>query len=276
VGAMVKETAISERRACRLIKMHRWTFRYPGTPRDDRSLRERMRALAHRWPRFGYRRLIVLLRREGIGVNHKKAYRIYTEEDLKVRRKRKKIRSRVRMAPLPLPSRPNERWSMDFMQDCLADGRRFRVLTIVDDFTRECPAIEVDTSVPGTRVVRVLERLAFTRGLPKGIISDNGSEFTGKVMDAWANRKGIKLHFIDPGRPMQNAFVESFNGKFRDECLDQYWFTDLSDAKEKIESWRQNDNTIRPHSSLDDVTPAEFAGRFEEQKSGENPLVQLV
>ncbi len=235
-----------------------------------------MRALAHRWPRFGYRRLIVLLRREGIGVNHKKAYRIYTEEDLKVRRKRKKIRSRVRMAPLPLPSRPNERWSMDFMQDCLADGRRFRVLTIVDDFTRECPAIEVDTSVPGTRVVRVLERLAFTRGLPKGIISDNGSEFTGKVMDAWANRKGIKLHFIDPGRPMQNAFVESFNGKFRDECLDQYWFTDLSDAKEKIESWRQNDNTIRPHSSLDDVTPAEFAGRFEEQKSGENPLVQLV
>ena len=160
-----------------------------------------MRELAHRWPRFGYRRLIVLLHREGIEVNHKKAYRIYTEEDLKVRRKRKKIRSRVRTAPLSVPSKPNERWSMDFMQDCLADGRRFRVLTIVDDFTRECPAVEVDTSIPGARVVRVLERLAFTRGLPKVIVSDNGSEFTGKVLDAWSNRRGIKLHFIDPGRP---------------------------------------------------------------------------
>ncbi len=273
---MIRETGISERRACRLIAMYRRTFRYRGRPRDDKTLRERMRELAHRWPRFGYRRLIVLLHREGIEVNHKKAYRLYTEEDLKVRRKRKKIRSRVRTAPLPVPSRPNERWSMDFMQDCLADGRRFRVLTIVDDFTRECPAIEVDTSIPGARVVRVLERLAFTRGLPQLIVSDNGSEFTGRVLDAWSNRRGIKLHFIDPGRPMQNAFVESFNGKFRDELLDQNWFTDLPDAKTKIESWRQTYNTVRRHSSLNDTTPAEFAGRFQEPKPGENPLVELV
>ena len=235
-----------------------------------------MRELAHRWPRFGYRRLIVLLSREGIEVNHKKAYRIYTEEDLKVRRKRKKIRSRVRTAPLPVPSKPNEPWSMDFMQDCLADGRRFRVLTIVDDFTRECPAIEVDTSIPGGRVVRVLERLAFTRGLPKVLISDNGSEFTGKVLDAWANRRGIKLHFIDPVRPMQNAYVESFNGKFRDECPDLHWFADLADAKTKIESWRVEYNRIRPHSSLDDQTPEAFAERFKTDNPEAGLSLQLV
>jgi putative transposase len=274
---MVRETTISERRACQLIGMHRWTHRYPGRQRDEATLKERLRELAHRWPRFGYRRLHVLLRREGFAVNHKKVYRLYVAEDLKVRRRRKKIRSRVRTAPLPVPSRPNERWSMDFMQDCLANGRRFRVLTIVDDFTRECPAIEVDTSLPGARVVRVLERLAFLRGgLPQILVMDNGSEFTGRALDAWANKHQIKLHFVDPGRPMQNAYVESFNGKFRDECLDQHWFTDLPDAKTRIETWRREYNTIRPHSSLKDVPPAEFAGRLEEQKSGENPLVQLV
>jgi putative transposase len=186
----------------------------------ETGVRERMRELAHRWPRFGYRRLGVLLRREGMAVNHKRIYRLYTEEDLKVRRKRKKIRSRLRVPPLPVPSRPNERWSMDFMQDCMANGRRFRILTIVDDFTRECPAIEVDTSLPGARVVRALDRLAFLRGLPRMLVMDNGSEFTGRVLDTWANRNGVKMHFIDPGRPMQNAYVESFNGKFRDECLD--------------------------------------------------------
>jgi putative transposase len=227
-------------------------------------------------PRFGYRRLIVLLQREGIPVNHKKAYRIYTEEDLKVRRKRKKIRSRVRTAPLPVPSRPNERWSVDFVQDCLSDGKRFQVLTIVDDFTRECPAVEVDTSIPGARVVRVLERPTFTRGLPKVIVSDNGSEFTGKALGAWAIRRGIKLHFIDPGRPIQNAYIGCFNGKFRDECLDRNWFMDLADAKEKVESWRRSYKTIRPHSSLNDDTPAGFAGRFQGPITDENPLVLLV
>jgi putative transposase len=273
---MVAETGISERRACRLVGVHRWTYRYRERRRDDGALRERLKGLAHRWPRFGYRRLAVLLRREGYAGNHKKIFRLYTAEDLKVRRKRKKIRSRVRTAPLAVPSKPNERWSMDFMQDCLANGRRFRVLTIVDDFTRECPAIEVDTSLPGARVVRVLEKLAFTRGLPQVIVSDNGSEFTGRVLDAWANRQGVRLHFVDPGSPMQNAFVESFNGKFREECLDLHWFTDLADARERIETWRMEYNTIRPHSSLDDVTPAEFASRFPEGKIDGIPLLRLV
>lgn len=262
MDAMTRETRVSERRACRLVEISRPTYRYRGRPRDERSLRERMRELAHRWPRFGYRRLGVLLRREGMAVNHKRIYRLYTEEDLRVRRRRKKIRSRLRVPPLPVPTRPNERWSMDFMQDCLANGRRFRILTIVDDFTRECPAIEVDTSLPGARVVRALDRLAFLRGLPRMLVMDNGSEFTGRALDAWANRNGVKMHFIDPGRPMQNAYVESFNGKFRDECLDLNWFKDLADAKEKVEAWRTEYNRIRPHSSLGDVAPEAFAERF--------------
>jgi putative transposase len=235
-----------------------------------------MRALAHRWLRFGYRRLGVMLERENLGANHKRIYRLYTEEGLKVRRKRKKVRSQVRTAPMLVPSRVNERWSMDFMSDCLATGRRFRTLNIVDDLTRECPAIEVDTSLPGARVVRVLEKLAILRGLPDTIVIDNGSEFTGRALDAWANKHGVKLHFIDPGKPVQNAYVESFNGKFRDECLDLHWFTDLADAKEKIESWRVEYNRVRPHSSLDDATPEEFAESFKEQKPQAGLSHQLV
>jgi putative transposase len=231
---MVRETEISERRACKLVGIKRWTLRYPRKRQDDATLRKRMRELAHRWPRFGYRRLCVLLRREGV--------------DLKVRRKRRKIRSRIRAAPLPVPCGPNERWTMDIMQDCFYNGRRFRTLPIGDDFTRECPAIMVDTSIPGARAVRVMERLAATRGIPRIIISDND---------------GVKLHFIDPGRPIQNAYIESFNGKFRDECLDQHWFADLANAREKIESWRVEYNPVRPHSSLVDITPAEFVGRVE-------------
>lgn len=222
---MVRETEISERRACRLIGMHRWTFRYPGKPRDDRSLRERIRELAHRWPRFGYRRLIVLLRREGIEVNHKKAYRIYTEEDLKVRRKWKKIRSRVRTAPLPVPSKPNERWSMDFMQDCLADGRRFRVLTIVDDFTRECPAVEVDTSIPDSRVVRVLER------------------------------HGIQISMDGKGRWMDNVFVERLWRSLKHEEVYLKAYESMAEAREQIGIWFDHYNRKRRHQGLNRQTP---------------------
>ena len=193
-----------------------------------------------------------------------------------MRRKRKKLRSQVRTAPMLVPSRVNERWSMDFMSDCLATGRRFRTLNIVDDLTRECPAIEVDTSLPGARVVRVLDRLAILRGLPDTIVIDNGSEFTGRALDAWANKHGVRLHFIDPGKPVQNAYVESFNGKFRDECLDLHWFTDLADAREKIESWRVEYNRVRPHSSLDDATPEEFAEKIKEQKPLAGLSQQLV
>ena len=271
-----REKGVSERRACSLVGISRLTYRYRGRDKGDGPIRERMRALAHRWLRFGYRRLGVMLERENMAANHKRIYRLYTEEGLKVRRKRKKLRSQVRTAPMLVPSRVNERWSMDFMSDCLATGRRFRTLNIVDDLTRECPAIEVDTSLPGARVVRVLDKLAILRGLPDTIVIDNGSEFTGRALDAWANKQGVKLHFIDPGKPVQNAYIESFNGKFRDECLDLHWFTDLADAKEKIESWRVEYNQVRPHSSLGNTTPEAFAERFKTENPEVGLSLQLV
>ena len=272
----VREKGVSERRACSLVGISRLTYRYRGRDKGDGPIRERMRALAHRWLRFGYRRLGVMLERENMAANHKRIYRLYTEEGLKVRRKRKKLRSQVRTAPMLVPSRVNERWSMDFMSDCLATGRRFRTLNIVDDLTRECPAIEVDTSLPGARVVRVLDKLAILRGLPDTIVIDNGSEFTGRTLDAWANRHGVKLHFIDPGKPVQNAYIENFNGKFRDECLDLHWFTDLADAKEKIESWRVEYNQVRPHSSLGNTTPEAFAERIKTENPEVGLSLQLV
>jgi len=271
-----REKGVSERRACSLVGISRLTYRYRGRDKGDGPIRERMRALAHRWLRFGYRRLGVMLERENMAANHKRIYRLYTEEGLKVRRKRKKLRSQVRTAPMLVPSRVNERWSMDFMSDCLATGRRFRTLNIVDDLTRECPAIEVDTSLPGARVVRVLDKLAILRGLPDTIVIDNGSEFTGRALDAWANKHGVKLHFIDPGKPVQNAYIESFNGKFRDECLDLHWFTDLADAKEKIESWRVEYNQVRPHSSLGNTTPEAFAERIKTENPEVGLSLQLV
>ena len=271
-----REKGVSERRACSLVGISRLTYRYRGRDKGDGPIRERMRALAHRWLRFGYRRLGVMLERENMAANHKRIYRLYTEEGLKVRRKRKKLRSQVRTAPMLVPSRVNERWSMDFMSDCLATGRRFRTLNIVDDLTRECPAIEVDTSLPGARVVRVLDKLAILRGLPDTIVIDNGSEFTGRTLDAWANKHGVKLHFIDPGKPVQNAYIESFNGKFRDECLDLHWFTDLADAKEKIESWRVEYNQVRPHSSLGNTTPEAFAERIQTENPEVGLSLQLV
>ena len=271
-----REKGVSERRACSLVGISRLTYRYRGRDKTDGPIRERMRALAHRWPRFGYRRLGIMLEREKMGANHKRIYRLYTEEGLKVRRKRKKLRSQVRTAPMLVPTRVNERWSMDFMNDCLSTGRRFRTLNIVDDLTRVSPAIEVDTSIPGARVVKVLERLEVTHGLPETLVVDNGPEFTGRALDAWANRRGVKLHFIDPGKPVQNAYVESFNGKFRDECLDLHWFTDLADAKTKIESWRVEYNRIRPHSSLDDQTPEAFAERFKTDNLEAGLSLQLV
>lgn len=227
--------------------------------RPDDPIREPLRVLAARRPRFGYRRLTVLLRREGWVANHKRVYRIYRQEGLAVRRKRrKKFAARARVV-LPLPTQANERWSMDFMGDTLASGRTFRTFNIVDDASRECLAIEVDTSLSGYRVVRVLDRIATTRPLPAMIVSDNGPEFTSKVLDAWAYEHRVQLHFIRPGKPVENAFVESFNGKFRDECLNENWFQGLADAREKIETWRLDYNLVRPHSSLGDRTPTEYA-----------------
>lgn len=194
-------------------------------------------------------------------MNHKRTERIYREEGLSLRLRKRKKRASVARIKLPLPQRPNERWSMDFLQDVLSDGRRFRILTVVDQFSRECPTIEVDTSLGGFRVARVLDRLFELRGLPESITVDNGPEFAGKVLDEWAYRKGVRLNFIQPGKPVQNAFIESFNGRIRDECLNESWFKTLEEARKVIEAWRIDYNRVRPHSSLDNLTPEEYADR---------------
>lgn len=233
-----------------------------------------MRDLAVQRPRFGYRRLLILLRREGFNVNHKRIYRMYREEGLMVRRrKRKKFISSLRIVP-DLPLQANQRWSMDFTLDPLWNGTRFRTLNIVDDYTRESLAIEVDTSLPGMRVARVLDRLAETRGLPKVIVVDNGPEFAGRVLDAWADKVGVKLHFIRPGKPVENAYIESFNGKFRDECLNQTLFTTMEEAKHKIELWRLDYNRTRPHTALGGLTPEQFASGLVERRVPRAPDLQ--
>jgi putative transposase len=259
---------VSQRRACRLTGFPRSTCRYAPRRPAHTALRARLRTLAAERVRWGYRRLCVLLRREGFQVNHKLIHRLYREEGLAVRRKRRK-RTAVARVPLPTSARPNEQWSLDFVSDALADGRKFRCLTLVDQFTRECPVIEVDTSLPGERVVRVLDRVIAVRGTPRVITIDNGPELAGKALDAWAYRHGVLLDFIQPGKPVENAFIESFNGKFRDECLDQHWFLDLADARRLIEAYRQDYNEVRPHSSLGNATPAEFA---EKQRSSSSSI----
>jgi putative transposase len=246
--------------------MHRGSWRYRPCERDDAALRARLRELAGERPRFGYRRLHIFLRRERTErgeprwmVNHKRVYRLYREEGLAMRRrKRKRFRAETRV-PLALPKAANEVWTMDYTHDELAGGRKFRTLNLMDGYTREALAIEVDTSLPGLRVVRVLERLREMGGTPAAIQVDNGTEFTSRVVDQWADQQGVALHFIERGKPTQNAFIESFNGKFRDECLNQNWFVDLSGAREMIEAWRVDYNTVRPHSSLRYLTPEEFA-----------------
>jgi len=192
-------------------------------------------------------------------VNHKRTERLYQEEGLALRKKRRRKGAAGARVVMPAPQRTNERWPMDFVTDSLVIGRRFRALTIVDDYTRECPAIEVDTSLGGSRVVAVLERLAESRGLPEVITIDNGPEFAGKALDEWAYRNGVKLNFISPGKPIENAFVESFNGRFRDECLNTNWFISLKHARAVIEEWRKDYNEVRPHSSLKGLTPKEYA-----------------
>jgi len=256
-----EEARLSERRACGLMEIDRGSVRYRKRRRDDQPLRQRLRELAYERRRYGYRRLHVLLRREGWVVNHKRVYRLYREEGLLVRQRRRKRAAAHERVPLPAPLRPDQGWSMDFMADALGNGRRFRTLNIVDEYTREAPAIEVDTSLPGARVVRVLEELKQQGRKPEWIVTDNGPEFTGKDLDEWAYKNGVRLETIRPGRPMENGYIESFNGKMREECLNEHWFVDLADAREKIEVWRVDYNTRRPHSALGYLTPVEFAHR---------------
>ena len=248
----------SERQACRLVRLSRSGWQYRTHRGDDAVLRQRPRELAAAKPRWGYQQLHVLLRRESHVVNHKKVLRLCREEGLAVLRRRRRKHVATARVPLPKPSRRTERWSMDFVSDAVADGRAFRCFTLVDDFTRECPAIEVAQSLPAWRVVHVLERVAAERGLPTSIVCDNGPEFAGKVLDRWAHERGVVLRFIRPGKPVENAYIESFNGKFRDECLNAHWFVSLTDAQRAIEQWRIEYNEVRLHKNLGRRTPAEF------------------
>ncbi|MER8880223.1 IS3 family transposase [Mesorhizobium sp. M0684] len=267
VARLKEGFGMSERRACKAIGCCRMTVRYETSRPDDRELRERMKAIAQERRRFGYRRLLVMLRREGLVVNHKKLFRLYREEKLAVRRRGGRKRAIGTRAPMVVPLRPDERWSLDFVSDQLTDGRRFRILAVVDDCTRECLALIIDTSLSGMRVARELDRLITERGRPRMIVSDNGSEFTSNAILSWADQNRVEWHYIAPGKPMQNGFIESFNGRLRDELLNETLFTSLAQARVAIALWRADYNTARPHSQIAWQTPAEFATTFNLRRS---------
>ena len=249
-------------RACGLIGMSRSLYRYEAKRPDEDALKARLTALAAHKRRYGYRRLHVLLCREGWAINWKRTYRVYREAGLTVRRRKRKRIAGVERQPKVIALAPNVSGSMGFVSDGFVDGRRLRYLNIADDFTKECLAIEVDTSLPGKRVVSVLGRLAECRRLPTSVTVDNGPEFISKVFDERAHRNQLQLRFIVPGKPQQNTYIESFNGKFRDECLNEHWFLSMRHARQVIAEWREEYNRERPHSSLGYLTPSSFAGRF--------------
>ena len=265
VARLVEQRGLSQVRACRLVGLNRSSMNYRPRRPDDSLLRQRLRELAAERRRFGYRRLGWLLEREGHVMNRKKLYRLYREEKLMVRRRRGRKRALGTRAPMTLPGAINQRWSLDFVADALSDGRRFRILCVVDDFSRECLATVVDTSLGGVRVVRELDRLTAERALPRMVVSDNGTELTSCAVLRWATGR-LEWHYIEPGKPVQNAFVESFNSKLRDECLNEHVFLTLAKARETIEAWRYDYNHLRPHSSLGALTPIEFAMLKREQQ----------
>lgn len=267
VAHLMASHGMSERRACKAIGCCRMSVRYEATRPDDDELRVRMKAMAHERRRFGYRRLHVLLRREGHVVNHKKLFRLYREEKLAVRRRGGRKRAIGTRAPMLVPLGPNERWSLDFVSDQLTDCRRFRILTVVDDCTRECLSLLADTSLSGIRVARELDRLLLERGKPKMIVSDNGSEFTSNAILAFADQARVEWHYIAPGKPMQNGFIESFNGRLRDEFLNETLFSSLTHARAALAEWRMDYNNTRPHSQLGWQTPIEFSMRFEPRRA---------
>jgi putative transposase len=263
VAFVMSEHQYSEREACKLLLLDRTTYRYQPRPDHNAELREKLVALARQKPRYGYRRLAALLERDGVKASAQRVYRVYSSERLAVRRSKRKrlVRPAVESATL---TRVNQELAIDFVADGLGTGRGIRMLTVVDSFTRECPAIEVDTSLCGRRVTRALDRVIEDRGKPEVIRCDNGPEFTSRHFLVWCEERGITVTHIQPGKPMQNGHIESFNGRFRDECLNHNWFHTLADAREKIERWRKEYNEERPHSSLDYRTPEAFARAFSE------------
>lgn len=256
----------SQRRVCAALGLCRSSIRYV-CQRQDQLIRNRLRALAHERHRFGYRRLHVLLQREGIFMNIKKTYRLYTDEGLSVKKRKGRKRALGTRVPLVKATRLNQIWSLDFVSDALSDGRRFRILSVVDQYSRECIGLVVDTSLSGLRVARELTNLIATRSKPDVIVSDNGTEFTSKAILMWSANHKINWHYIRPGRPMENGYTESFNGSFRDECLNEHWFESLGQARSIIKDWQEDYNYVRPHSSLDYQPPASFA-------SNENTMQQ--
>ena len=249
--------SLSQRRACRLVDLSRKAAAYTPVVRDDDALTARLKALGEQFPRYGYRMLHAMLKHEGLVVNHKRTYRIYTALGMQVRLRRRKKRGRPRIL-MQVPTKPNERWSLDFVHDQLADGRRIRILSIVDDYSRACVGQLVATSISGMRVARYLDEVLQTRTMPQAIVMDNGPELTSKAMLFWSQKTGVKLNFIQPGKPTQNAFIESFHARLRDGCLNQHWFRSLHEARQILGHWRQHYNHERPHSSLGYLAPAVF------------------
>lgn len=280
VAHAVERYGMSERRACKLVGIERMSYRYEPRPDHNAELREELMILARQKPRWGYRRLHILLERRGVIASSQRVYRVYRKDGLAVRRLRRKRYLRMHVET-PLLSRPNQEWAMDFVHDALSTGRGMRTLTIVDGFTRESPALLVHTSIGSRMITRLLDRLIEERGKPEAIRCDNGPEFTSRHLLAWCEEHGIQLAHIQPGRPMQNGYNESFNGRLRDECLNAHCFHNLADARQKIEAWRIEYNAERPHSSLGYRTPNEFAAELAKQGRGkdarqmpglENPL----
>lgn len=262
VAFVMEQFRLSERRACELNQLDRSSYRYQPRPDRNAELRQQLTDLARRKPRFGYRRLGVLLEKQGDAVNHKRLWRVYQQAGLGVRRRERQRIERDAVS-MPLFVRPNQQWSMDFVSDALANGRALRALTVVDNFTKEAPVIEVECSLSAPRVTRVLDEAMAGRGAaPESIRVDNGPAFTSRCFLSWAEQRGIQLVHIQPGKPTQNSYIESFNGRFRDECLNAHWFENLADARRKVEAWRVDYNESRPHSSLAYRTPTEFARQW--------------
>lgn len=257
---------VSQRRACEAMSIDRSSVRYRSRRPDDGALRKRLKELAAERRRFGYRRLHILLRREGLHMNHKKLRRIYRDEKLQVRRRGGRKRALGMRAPLAVPQEPNQRWSLDFVSDQFGSGRRFRILTVVDDFTKECLALVADTSLSGVRVVRELDLVIASRGKPATIVSDNGTELTSCAILSWSGERKVGWHYIAPGKPTQNAFIESFNGKLRDELLNETIFISLDHARHALAGWKDDYNLVRPHSAIGNIAPYEFANLKQPEK----------